>query len=67
MGAYVFFIHIAGDAVALPVVGFLSDRYGLRSGDADASGRGSARWALLLISVRDRRPRHGARQEVGAA
>jgi MFS family permease len=30
MGAYVFFIHIAGDAIALPVVGLLSDRYGLR-------------------------------------
>lgn len=30
MGAYIFFIHIAGDAIALPVVGFLSDRYGLR-------------------------------------
>lgn len=31
MGAYVFFIHIAGDAVALPVIGALSDRIGLRS------------------------------------
>ena len=30
MGAYVFFIHIAGDAVALPVIGALSDRFGLR-------------------------------------
>ena len=30
MGAYIFFIHIAGDAVALPVVGALSDRFGLR-------------------------------------
>jgi hypothetical protein len=30
MGAYVFFIHIAGDAIALPVVGWLSDLYGLR-------------------------------------
>jgi sugar phosphate permease len=31
MGAYVFFIHIAGDAVALPVIGALSDRFGLRA------------------------------------
>jgi len=31
MGAYVFFIHIAGDAIALPAVGALSDRLGLRS------------------------------------
>jgi MFS family permease len=30
MGAYIFFIHIAGDAISLPVVGWLSDRYGLR-------------------------------------
>jgi len=30
MGAYVFFIHIAGDAIALPVIGALSDRFGLR-------------------------------------
>ncbi len=30
MGAYVFFIHIAGDAIALPVIGGLSDRIGLR-------------------------------------
>lgn len=30
IGAYVFFTHIAGDAVAFPVVGFLSDRFGIR-------------------------------------
>jgi len=30
MGAYVFFIHIAGDAIALPVIGGLSDRFGIR-------------------------------------
>lgn len=30
MGGYVFFIHIAGDAIALPAVGALSDRFGLR-------------------------------------
>lgn len=30
MGGYVFFIHIAGDAIALPVIGALSDRIGLR-------------------------------------
>jgi len=30
MGAYVFFIHIAGDAIALPVIGSLSDRFGIR-------------------------------------
>lgn len=30
MGAYVFFIHIAGDAIALPAIGALSDRFGIR-------------------------------------
>jgi MFS family permease len=30
MGAYVFFIHLAGDAIALPVIGALSDRFGIR-------------------------------------
>ena len=28
-GAYLLFIHIAGDAIALPLVGTLSDRFGL--------------------------------------
>jgi MFS family permease len=30
MGAYIFFIHIAGDAIALPAIGALSDTIGLR-------------------------------------
>jgi sugar phosphate permease len=30
IGTYVFFTHIAGDAIAYPLVGFLSDRFGLR-------------------------------------
>ena len=29
MGAYLLFIHLAGDAIALPLVGTLSDRFGL--------------------------------------
>jgi MFS family permease len=29
IGAYVFFTHIAGNAIAYPLVGFLSDRFGL--------------------------------------
>ena len=28
-GAYLLFIHLAGDAIALPLVGTLSDRFGL--------------------------------------
>lgn len=30
-GAYLLFIHLAGDAIAFPLVGTLSDRFGLRS------------------------------------
>jgi len=30
IGTYVFFTHIAGDAIAYPLVGALSDRFGLR-------------------------------------
>lgn len=30
IGAYVFFTHIAGDAIAYPLIGFLSDRFSLR-------------------------------------
>ncbi len=29
IGAYLLFIHLAGDAIALPLVGMLSDRFGL--------------------------------------
>jgi sugar phosphate permease len=29
MGAYLLFIHLAGDAVAFPLIGLLSDRFGL--------------------------------------
>jgi hypothetical protein len=29
IGAYLLFIHIAGDAIAFPIVGMLSDRFGL--------------------------------------
>ncbi len=36
MGTYVFFTHIAGDAVAYPLVGFVSDRVGIE-------------WAMLLL------------------
>lgn len=52
MGAYVFFIHIAGDAVALPVVGLLSDRYGLRAAMLSLPAVGLLGGLILLISVR---------------
>jgi MFS family permease len=31
VGTYVFFTHIAGDAVAYPLIGFLSDRFGIQT------------------------------------
>jgi MFS family permease len=31
MGAYVFFTHMAGDAIAYPLIGAFSDRFGIRS------------------------------------
>ena len=31
VGAYVFFTHLAGDAVAYPLIGFLSDRFGIQA------------------------------------
>ncbi len=51
MGAYVFYIHIAGDAIALPVVGFLSDRYGLRVALMTLPAVGLLGGALLLLAV----------------
>lgn len=36
MGTYVFFTHVAGDAVAYPLIGFLSDRMGIG-------------WAMMLL------------------
>jgi len=51
MGVYVFFIHIAGDAIALPVVGFLSDRYGLRVALMTLPAVGLLGGALLLLAV----------------
>jgi len=52
MGAYVFFIHIAGDAVAFPVVGFLSDRYGLQAAMLTLPAVGLLGGLILLMSVR---------------
>jgi MFS family permease len=51
MGAYIFFIHIAGDAIALPVVGLLSDRYGLRVALMILPAVGLLGGALLLLAV----------------
>ena len=52
-GAYFLFIHLAGDAIAFPLVGMLSDRFGLEqavfvlpavsiAGWTGGAGRGAA-------------------------
>lgn len=51
MGAYVFFIHIAGDAIALPVVGALSDRFGLRPALLSLPLVGLLGGVILLFAV----------------
>jgi len=51
MGAYVFFIHIAGDAIALPVVGALSDRFGLRPALLSLPMVGLLGGVILLFAV----------------
>ncbi len=51
MGAYVFFIHIAGDAIALPAVGALSDRIGLRAAMLSLPMLGLLGGVVLLIAL----------------
>jgi predicted MFS family arabinose efflux permease len=51
MGAYVFFIHIAGDAIALPVVGAMSDRFGLRPAMLSLPMLGVLGGVVLLFSA----------------
>jgi MFS family permease len=72
MGAYVFFIHIAGDAIALPVVGALSDRFGLRPALLSLPMVGMLGGVILLFALftvgRDmRRLRTSAGTPPGAA
>ncbi|HWO88217.1 MAG TPA: MFS transporter [Gemmatimonadales bacterium] len=51
MGAYVFFIHIAGDAIALPAIGALSDRIGLRAALLTCPLIGLLGGVVLLFAV----------------
>lgn len=51
MGAYIFFIHIAGDAIALPAVGALSDRIGLRGALLSLPLVGLLGGVVLLFAV----------------
>jgi hypothetical protein len=51
MGGYIFFIHIAGDAIALPLVGALSDRIGLRGALLSLPLLGLLGGVVLLFAV----------------
>lgn len=52
IGAYVFFSHIAGDAIAYPLVGFLSDRFGLRLAMMVLPAAAFAGGAVVLLAAR---------------
>ena len=64
-GAYLLFIHLAGDAIALPLVGTLSDRFGLdRADPAPAAGRDRGRYRRPGRGP-NRRPGHAADRAAG--
>ena len=42
-GTYLLFIHLAGDAIAFPLVGFLSDNFGIDRSRLNAQGFGKTR------------------------
>lgn len=52
MGAYLLFIHVAGDAIALPLVGFLSDRFGIDRAIFILPSAAMAGGGVLLLGVK---------------
>ena len=52
IGAYVFFTHIAGDAVVFPVVGLLSDRFGIRAAMLVLPTVAMAGGLVVLVALR---------------
>lgn len=52
MGTYVFFTHIAGDAVAYPLIGALSDRIGIRNAMLVLPGVAVVGALVFLIATR---------------
>jgi len=51
LGAYVLFSHLAGDAIAPPLVGYLSDRIGLRPAMLLLPTAGALGGLLILIGL----------------
>lgn len=52
MGAYVFFSHMAGDAIAYPLIGAFSDQYGIRTAMLILPTVGVVGAAVFLLSAR---------------
>lgn len=52
IGTYVFFTHIAGDAIAYPLVGTLSDRFGLRTAMLVLPAAAFLGGAIVLMATR---------------
>ena len=52
IGTYVFFTHIAGDAIAYPLVGWLSDRFGLRTAMLVLPAAAFVGGSLVLFALR---------------
>src|SRR5439155_20250289 len=51
IGAYLLFSHLAGDAIAPPLVGYLSDRFGLRPAMLLLPTAGAVGGLLILIAL----------------
>jgi MFS family permease len=52
IGTYVFFTHIAGDAIAYPLVGTLSDRFGLRTAMLVLPAAAFLGGSIVLLAIR---------------
>src|SRR2546430_15204165 len=51
IGAYLLFSHLAGDAIAPPLVGYLSDRFGLRPAMLLLPSAGAVGGLVILIAL----------------
>jgi len=51
LGAYVLFSHLAGDAIAPPLIGYLSDRIGLRPAMLLLPTAGAVGGLVILIAL----------------
>jgi MFS family permease len=52
LGAFVLFSHLAGDALSPPLVGYLSDRFGLRAAMMVLPAAGMLGGLVILIALK---------------